>query len=238
MALADKDMLDRSVLSRKSWVKLSPKISQRTKIFFSLVEAIRIMLIKTYRNCCEWALSDRQSSLGLTVIADRLFLSSGLFVRSFRSTCEEGVSRRRKGAPECGGAWSADMATENTVKQTTRILVVEDEPFIAMGLEHLLPKLGYEVVGVASHLREALAKAEAGGFDLAVLDVNLGGELSYRVADVLLARAVPFLFCTAYADVAFGRYARVPVLQKPFEKKALARAIEEALGRVSPSRVA
>ncbi len=117
-----------------------------------------------------------------------------------------------------------------------RILVVEDEPFIAMGLEHLLPKLGYEVAGVATHLREALAKVEAGGFDLAVLDVNLGGELSYRVADLLLAKGVPFVFCTAYADVAFGRYTHVPVLQKPVDKKALARAIDEA--RAQPSRVA
>ena len=130
------------------------------------------------------------------------------------------------------------MPRQDAQKQTKRILVVEDEPFIAMGLEQLLPKLGYEVVGVASHLREALAKAQAGDFDLAVLDVNLGGELSYRVADVLLARGAPFLFCTAYADVAFGRYANVPVLQKPFEKKALARALEEALARTKPPQVA
>jgi len=130
------------------------------------------------------------------------------------------------------------MPRQDVQKQTKRILVVEDEPFIAMGLEQLLPKLGYEVVGVASHLREALAKAQAGDFDLAVLDVNLGGELSYRVADVLLARGAPFLFCTAYADVAFGRYANVPVLQKPFEKKALARALDEALARTKPPQVA
>ena len=130
------------------------------------------------------------------------------------------------------------MMTQEAQKRVRRILVVEDEPFIAMGLEQLLPKLGYEVAGVATHLRDALAKAEAGGFDLAVLDVNLGGELSYRVADVLLGKGVPFVFCTAYADVAFGRYTHVPVLQKPVEKKALARAIEEALARAQPSRVA
>ena len=130
------------------------------------------------------------------------------------------------------------MMRQDAQKQIKRILVVEDEPFIAMGLEQLLPKLGYEVVGVASHLREALAKAQAGDFDVAVLDVNLGGELSYRVADVLLARGAPFLFCTAYTDVAFGRYAHVPVLQKPFEKKALARALEEALARSKPPQVA
>ena len=130
------------------------------------------------------------------------------------------------------------MMTQDAVKPVRRILGVEDEPFIAMGLEQLLPKLGYEVVGVATHLRDALAKAEAGGFDLAVLDVNLGGELSYRVADVLLGKGAPFIFCTAYADVAFGRYSHVPVLQKPFEKKALARAIDEAIARAQPSRVA
>lgn len=130
------------------------------------------------------------------------------------------------------------MMKQDEQKPVRRILVVEDEPFIAMGLEQLLPKLGYEVVSVASHLREAMAKAEAGGFDLAILDVNLSGELSYRVADVLLAKGIPFIFCTAYADVAFGRYTHVPVLQKPFDKKALSRAIEEALAQAPPSRVA
>jgi CheY-like chemotaxis protein len=126
------------------------------------------------------------------------------------------------------------MTRPDAQKQIKRILVVEDEPFIAMGLEQLLPKLGYEVAGVASHLREALAMAQAGDFDLAVLDVNLGGELSYRVADVLLARGAPFVFCTAYADVAFGPYAHAPVLQKPFDKKALSRAIDDALARSKP----
>ena len=130
------------------------------------------------------------------------------------------------------------MMKQDEQKPVRRILVVEDEPFIAMGLEQLLPKLGYEVVSVASHLREAMAKAEAGGFDLAILDVNLSGELSYRVADVLLAKGIPFIFCTAYADVAFGRYTHVPVLQKPFDRKALSRAIEEALAQAPPSRVA
>ena len=130
------------------------------------------------------------------------------------------------------------MSRQDLENRPRRILVIEDEPFIAMGLEQVLPKLGYEVVGVASYLREALAKAEAGGYDLVVLDVNLGGELSYRVADLLLSRGTPFVFCTAYADVAFGRYQNVPVLQKPFEKKALARAIEEALAGKQPSRVA
>lgn len=130
------------------------------------------------------------------------------------------------------------MMKRDEQKQISRILVVEDEPFIAMGLEQLLPKLGYEVVSVASHLRDALAKAEAGGFDLAILDVNLSGELSYRVADVLLAKGIPFIFCTAYADVAFGRYTHVPVLQKPFDKKALSRAIDAALAQAPPSRVA
>jgi CheY-like chemotaxis protein len=130
------------------------------------------------------------------------------------------------------------MTIQDPQKPARRILVVEDEPFIAMGLEQLLPRLGYEVVSVASHLRDALTKAEAGGFDLAILDVNLSGELSYRVADLLLSKGIPFIFCTAYADVAFGRYTHVPVLQKPFDKKALSRAIDEALAQAPPSRVA
>ena len=113
------------------------------------------------------------------------------------------------------------------------IFIVEDEPMLAIDLEQLLPKLGHVVSAVAHQLRDAMRIADAGGFDMAVLDVNLAGDLSYRLADVLLARGVPFVFCTAYADVAFGRYKGIPVLHKPFDEVALARAIEEALSQAA-----
>ena len=69
-----------------------------------------------------------------------------------------------------------------------RVLVVEDEGLIAMLIESQFEDLGHEVIGTAARLREALDLARTLDLDLAVLDVNLAGELSYPVAECL-ARA-------------------------------------------------
>ena len=59
-----------------------------------------------------------------------------------------------------------------------RILIVEDEMLVAMNIEDMLTELGHEVVGIASRLEPALALAREGGFDAAMLDVNLAGDRS------------------------------------------------------------
>lgn len=81
-----------------------------------------------------------------------------------------------------------------------RVLVVEDEPLIAMVVEDSIEMLGYEVVGPFAQRDEALAKAAAGGFDCAILDVNICGGNSYEVADLLLSRGCPFVLATGYSD--------------------------------------
>src|ERR1700733_14313569 len=81
-----------------------------------------------------------------------------------------------------------------------RVLVVEDEPIIAMMLEDCLGDLGCSVAAVASRLNDALKQARALDLDAGVLDVNLAGELSYPVAEVLRDRTVPFLFATGYGS--------------------------------------
>lgn len=101
-----------------------------------------------------------------------------------------------------------------------RVLLVEDEAMVFMILESMLIDLGCEIVGTAARLDQALLLAENGDFDAAVLDVNLDGEKTYPVADVLLKRGTPFVFSTGYDNLENG-YNNLPRLQKPFKVKEL-----------------
>ena len=78
------------------------------------------------------------------------------------------------------------------------------------------------MLGPFNRISEAMIALRNNRIDAAVLDVNLGGELIYPLADVLAADHVPFVFITGYgAEEIEPRYARVPVLQKPIEADAL-----------------
>src|SRR5674476_629764 len=103
-----------------------------------------------------------------------------------------------------------------------RVLVVEDEMMVSWLLEDMLAELGCLVVGPAGSVKQALAMIDAGAIDVAVLDVNLNGEMSYPIADALGARGVPFVFVTGYAkDRILDGYRVFPVLQKPFHRSEL-----------------
>lgn len=111
-----------------------------------------------------------------------------------------------------------------------RALVVEDEAMIAMLLEDALQELGCMVAVTAAKLDEAVVLAGSAAVDFAILDLNLGGKLSYPVADALLARGVPFVFSTGYGAGALPpRFQQVPTIGKPFELDELADAIARAL---------
>jgi CheY-like chemotaxis protein len=114
--------------------------------------------------------------------------------------------------------------------QTLRVLVVEDETLIALMLEDMLESLGYAVTGMAPRVPLALAMAETGQFDLAILDVNVGGENVEPVADKLAERHIPFVFATGYgiAGVPVQHRSR-PVLAKPFHIDQLQAGMNRAL---------
>jgi CheY-like chemotaxis protein len=97
------------------------------------------------------------------------------------------------------------------------VLLIEDEPMIAFYVEDMLMELGHEVGGFASRMPEALDIARTGSFDVAVLDVNLAGEPSYPVAELLRKRGIPFAFATGYGAQGIDpAFAGVPILTKPF----------------------
>jgi CheY-like chemotaxis protein len=109
-----------------------------------------------------------------------------------------------------------------------RALVVEDEIMVAMYVEDLLTELGTELSAIATSLDQALALAREGGFDFAVLDVNLAGQLSFPVVDVLRERGIPFLFASGYGSKGVQDDYRSSIrLQKPFVGRDLAQAIEK-----------
>ena len=111
----------------------------------------------------------------------------------------------------------------------TRVLVIEDEALVSMLIEDFLAELGCDVVATASRLEDALAKAGEVVVDVALLDVNLAGQASYAVADVLRARHIPLVFATGYgASGVPGPLADVPVLSKPFQRHKLATALCQA----------
>ncbi|MEA1834361.1 response regulator [Methylobacterium durans] len=99
-----------------------------------------------------------------------------------------------------------------------RVLVVEDEYFLADDVARTLSAHGAEVVGPVGTLSEAEELARSRPLDAALLDINLKGEFSYRVADILRDRNVSVVFTTGYGPSFIPPpYAHVPVWQKPTE---------------------
>lgn len=111
-----------------------------------------------------------------------------------------------------------------------RVLVVEDESLIAMLVEDMLNDLGHEVGATASRMQDALNLARSGQFDFAIIDVNLDGQPSYPVADILAERGVPYIFATGYGSKGLDpKYSDKTVLTKPF----VCAELETALSHIS-----
>jgi len=114
-----------------------------------------------------------------------------------------------------------------------KVLIVEDESLVAMLIEDMLLDLGYEVADIAARLDQAVAVARTTSASLAVLDLNLNGQRTDAVAEVLRARGIPFAFATGYGGAGVSAEWRdVPVVQKPFQQSDLA----AALARLQPRR--
>ena len=116
------------------------------------------------------------------------------------------------------------------------LLVVEDEYLIAADLTASLESLGVEVIGPAASVDEALSLVDKNSdrLDGAVLDINLGNERVYPVADVLTARGVPFVLTTGYDAVAVPTaYAAAPRCEKPVDKTQLVRWLSNTGSRKS-----
>jgi len=110
-----------------------------------------------------------------------------------------------------------------------RLILVEDEALIAMAIAHDLQQLGWDIVGTAATLDEAFRLVDAARPDVAVLDINLGGEAVYPLAERLRHRQVPFVFCSGYEHLeANSDFDHFPRVRKPVDVQLLDRELLRA----------
>jgi DNA-binding response OmpR family regulator len=111
-----------------------------------------------------------------------------------------------------------------------RVLVVEDEAIVAMHLERVLERAGWEVVGPAAHQLAALRLAWREPLDAALLDLDLRGESGAPVAEALLARGVPVVVLSgSRRGSPDGALSGVTRLQKPYRPEVVLRALAAAV---------
>jgi len=109
-----------------------------------------------------------------------------------------------------------------------RILVAEDESFIALELERILESFGCEVVGPVSSVMEVLQYATEGGCDGALLDVNLRGQQIFEILPRLESLGLKLIITSGYNDVTLfpEAFRRMPRVSKPFDERELRRICE------------
>ena len=109
------------------------------------------------------------------------------------------------------------------------ILIVEDEPLIAMMLEDFLESLGHSIAATCDSVDAAMAEVEKGGFDVAILDVNLKGQNVWPVATRLREQGVPFVIASGgHVDPPPAEFAAVPLIEKPYTVDRVTPAINAA----------
>lgn len=112
--------------------------------------------------------------------------------------------------------------------QGLRVLIVEDEPVVAMCLEDILETLGCQTVGPAGRLAEGLVLAEREALGAAILDINLAGERSMPIAELLRRRGVPFAFASGYGAAPEG-FETLPMIEKPYRATDIDAALKAIL---------
>ena len=165
------------------------------------------------------ALSERQRQLLLLTSLEEVSLEAAASILDL--SCEAATSA----LAEARERLRASAATE--------VLIIEDEPIIAMDLEELVRGCGHRVVGVASSEREAVAIAQRTRPGLILADINLGagGDGASAVSHILLHHHAPVIFVTAYPERLLTGQAVEPafVITKPFEPLTLAIATYQAV---------
>lgn len=114
--------------------------------------------------------------------------------------------------------------------QAPRILIVEDEPMLALTIEELLVNAGFAIAGVAGRLENALELIESVACDAAILDANLACVSASPVAVALDARAVPFIVLSGYSPEQLqGAFLGANFLRKPCRPARLLQALNAIL---------
>jgi len=143
-------------------------------------------------------------------------------LRCTLSVPHDGNLESLKRSPLDGNQIDGVAAPVLTDPDDKRVLLVEDEPLVSMMLADMLSAFGHKVDGPYSRFSDAVTAAKSNNLQAGILDVNLGGEKTYAVANILTDRKIPFAFVTGYGpDTIVSAFAHAPVLQKPIEAAKL-----------------
>jgi DNA-binding response OmpR family regulator len=114
-----------------------------------------------------------------------------------------------------------------------RILIVDDEPMIAIDLESVLLDAGFEIAGIAGNLEKALSIVESGVFDVAIIDANLNGVSAAPIAVAMAARGLPFLVLSGYALEQLDKALRAGgYLQKPANPAQIVKVLNQMVSEM------
>ncbi|WP_207388308.1 response regulator [Lichenihabitans psoromatis] len=112
-----------------------------------------------------------------------------------------------------------------------KVFIVEDESLIAMLLEDLLGEIECDIVGSALTFRQAMEQAPTIAADVAILDINLGGDAIFPVAEILAARGMSIIFASGYGATTLPEaWRNRPTLPKPFSADQVADVLQKAIG--------
>ena len=125
----------------------------------------------------------------------------------------------------------AAVTRGHALDSRARILVVEEEPIVAIMLDDALNEAGYHVLGPVENLKAAIHLAATESIDAAVVDTNIDGQIAEGVTDKLMERGIPFVFIDSHARLINLRYSEIGQLQKPFTIENLHLTITRLLQR-------
>jgi len=111
--------------------------------------------------------------------------------------------------------------------QRLKVFILEDEPALAIVLEDMVSDAGYDPALTVGSLRDAQRAFDGSRFDCALIDINVGGDKSFDVANQLLARGIPFAFVTGYDSSVASGFEKVPILQKPYTRQQVENVLTE-----------
>ena len=111
-------------------------------------------------------------------------------------------------------------------QENTRILIVDDEPVLALSLEEILVDAGFTIAAVVYKLDKAVALIESGACDAAIIDANLAGVSASPAASALATRGLPFIVLSGYSREQLERgFPGATFMQKPFRSAQLLQAV-------------
>jgi CheY-like chemotaxis protein len=145
----------------------------------------------------------------------------------------QAIARLAAGGDEAERSGAAPDRPIGAGGAAKRILIVEDELFVAWHIEDIAKSLGDYACTIVSNGEAAIAGVEREPADLVLMDINLGAGIDgIEAARRMGTRGVPVVFVTAYSDAktlerAHAAAPRAPVLQKPVTAEALGRALRQ-----------